>query len=177
MPLDNQCRHEHNDGVSTQRASRRDREATVAKLTPRYLDGSLSTDTFEARVALAYSAQTRTALRALLADLPGLRRRAADAVARTRAIFLRRAPIELRLLDTVPQRELTLGRAPDCNFVVDDPTVSRRHAVLRRDGDGWTFRDTGSTNGSAVNGWHVSEARLRPGDELCLGARRIIVRD
>ncbi len=161
------------------RASHRDRDAVVAKLRPRYVDGSLSTDTFEARVELAYRSQTRTALQALLADLPGLRRRFADVARRTRDTFFPRSEpvaIELRLPD-FQDNELTLGRAPDCNFVVDDPTVSRHHAVLRRDRDGWTIRDAGSTNGSAVNGWRVPEARLRSGDELSLGDLRLIVRD
>ena len=68
------------------------------------------------------ASQTRTALQALLADLPGLRRRIADVAQRTRTHSSAFEPvaIELRLPDVFQDNELTLGRASDCNFVVDD---------------------------------------------------------
>lgn len=64
----------------------------------------------------------------------------------------------------------TLGRSKDCDCVLDDPNISRRHAELRRSSHGdWQVVDLGSTNGVKVNGRRVSSARLSPGDEITLG--------
>ncbi len=64
-----------------------------------------------------------------------------------------------------------LGREPTCDLVVDDATVSRRHAALRLDGAGWAIADLGSKNGTWINGWRVrDEARLAPGEAVQLGA-------
>ncbi len=64
----------------------------------------------------------------------------------------------------------SLGRSKDCDCVLDDPNISRRHAELRRSSDGdWQIVDLGSTNGVKVNGRRVSSARLSPGDEVTLG--------
>ena len=62
-----------------------------------------------------------------------------------------------------------IGRSRECDVVLSDPNVSRRHAELRRDGDGWRVVDLGSTNGVKVNRRRVSEAGLRPGDTITLG--------
>src|SRR4051812_16096131 len=66
-----------------------------------------------------------------------------------------------------------IGRSRRCDFVVADPSVSRRHALLLRSRDGWTLYDLGSTNGTRVNGWRVERAALRQGDEVELGALRL----
>jgi len=63
-----------------------------------------------------------------------------------------------------------IGRSRRCDFIVADASVSRRHALLLRGGDGWTLYDLGSTNGTRVNGWRVDRAVLRAGDEVELGA-------
>jgi Protein of unknown function (DUF3662)/FHA domain len=62
-----------------------------------------------------------------------------------------------------------MGRSRDCDVVLDDPNVSRKHAELRNEGDGWIVRDLGSTNGIKVNGRRVEQASLQPGDEITLG--------
>jgi hypothetical protein len=67
---------------------------------------------------------------------------------------------------------LLVGRSRECDIRIDDPNVSRRHAELRYDGEGWTIVDLGSTNGVKVGGRRVSSARLRPGDEIELGLTR-----
>jgi hypothetical protein len=68
---------------------------------------------------------------------------------------------------------LLVGRSRDCDLVLDDPNVSRRHAELHRQGDAWSIADLDSTNGVRVNGRRVPEAKLRPGDEITLGRSRL----
>lgn len=64
----------------------------------------------------------------------------------------------------------TIGRSKECDCVIDDPNISRKHAELRRSEHGdWQVVDLGSTNGVKVNGRRVSSARLSPGDEITLG--------
>jgi hypothetical protein len=66
-----------------------------------------------------------------------------------------------------------LGRSRECDMVIDDPNVSRRHAELRRQDDTWIVTDLGSTNGVKVNGRRVEHAVLKPGDEITLGLSRL----
>jgi pSer/pThr/pTyr-binding forkhead associated (FHA) protein len=68
---------------------------------------------------------------------------------------------------------VVLGRSRDCDVRLDDPNVSRRHAELRREEGGWVVADLGSTNGVKVNGRQVSEAPLKPGDEIVIGLERL----
>ncbi len=60
-----------------------------------------------------------------------------------------------------------IGRSPASNIVLDDPSVSRRHAMVRlQDGVFW-FYDLGSYNGSSINGSHVTGGReLTHGDTI-----------
>jgi hypothetical protein len=63
-----------------------------------------------------------------------------------------------------------LGRSRNCDCVLEDPNISRRHAELRRNSNGdWQIVDLGSTNGVEVNGRRVDASRLAPGDEVALG--------
>ena len=63
-----------------------------------------------------------------------------------------------------------VGRSRDCDIVLSDSNVSRRHAEIRPDGtDGWTITDLGSTNGIRVNSRPVTTARLQPGDRIVVG--------
>jgi pSer/pThr/pTyr-binding forkhead associated (FHA) protein len=64
---------------------------------------------------------------------------------------------------------VVIGRSRDCDVVIADPNVSRRHAELRRGEHGWSVVDLGSTNGVKVNGRRVSDSRLRPGDQITIG--------
>ena len=64
---------------------------------------------------------------------------------------------------------MTVGRSRDCDIVVDDANVSRRHAELRAEGDRWRVVDLGSTNGIKVNRRKVSDATLEHGDRITLG--------
>jgi hypothetical protein len=66
----------------------------------------------------------------------------------------------------------TIGRSRECDIVLSDSNVSRRHAELRPVGDGWSVTDLGSTNGVRVNGRDVRPNEpqpLAPGDRLDVG--------
>jgi hypothetical protein len=65
----------------------------------------------------------------------------------------------------------TLGRSRECEIVVDDANVSRKHAEIRPGPQGWTIADLGSTNGVRVNGRPVggTPAPLADGDRVELG--------
>ena len=62
-----------------------------------------------------------------------------------------------------------IGRSRDCDLVIEDANISRRHAELRSDGEGWRVVDLGSTNGIKVNRRRVDQASLRTGDRITLG--------
>jgi hypothetical protein len=66
-----------------------------------------------------------------------------------------------------------VGRLPDNDIVLDDRRVSRHHAELLDKGGRWVLRDTGSTNGTAVNGQIVRETPLKPGDRISLGGLEV----
>jgi hypothetical protein len=74
----------------------------------------------------------------------------------------------------VPQGErTTIGRSPDCDIFLDDVTVSRQHAVLRRNGDSFVIEDQGSLNGTFVNRHRIESAELADGDEVQVGKYRL----
>lgn len=64
---------------------------------------------------------------------------------------------------------LTVGRAPSNDVVLRDSSVSKHHAQLEQEEDGWTLSDLGSTNGSWVNGERVRQKRLASGDRIRIG--------
>lgn len=70
-----------------------------------------------------------------------------------------------------PNTQVIVGRAPDCDLVIDHPTVSARHARL-----GWTaarsqlvLEDLHSANGTFVRGERVARVAVRPGEDVRLG--------
>jgi hypothetical protein len=71
------------------------------------------------------------------------------------------------------QARAVVGRSRRCDFVVEDPNISRRHFELERRGPDWYVNDLQSTNGIAVNGRRVSSAKLEPGDEIVAGTSRM----
>jgi hypothetical protein len=161
------------------RASDLERERAARALRHSSVDGRISLDTFSRRIEETYRARSREELGELVADLPrrsplGLVartvERASGAFAEIEAAWRRpRAPVL-----TLPAGEsITIGRTPSCDCLISDPTVSRRHAELRRDDDGWTLTDLGSTNGTRVNGRLIADgAAVRPGDLVVFGAAR-----
>jgi pSer/pThr/pTyr-binding forkhead associated (FHA) protein len=68
----------------------------------------------------------------------------------------------------------TIGRAK-ADLVIVDTKVSRRHGELEVSSDGVIYRDTGSTNGSLLNGRAVTSALLKAGDVLKLGETSLTI--
>jgi pSer/pThr/pTyr-binding forkhead associated (FHA) protein len=65
--------------------------------------------------------------------------------------------------------ETTLGRHPDSDVFLDDVTVSRRHATVRRVDRGYAVDDAGSLNGTYVDHERVETASLRDMQEVQVG--------
>ena len=71
-----------------------------------------------------------------------------------------------------------IGRSEACQIRVDDPMVSAAHAEIIRTDDGtYHVRDLGSRRGTFVGNRKITEARLRHGDELMIGAARLRFED
>ena len=70
---------------------------------------------------------------------------------------------------------VVIGRELGSDLLLDDSSVSRHHAEIVREGDVWTIRDLGSTNGVYVNDALVAQARLAAGDRLRLGVFELSV--
>src|SRR5262245_17531435 len=71
----------------------------------------------------------------------------------------------------------TIGRSTDNDLVINDVSLSRRHAVLESYGDSVVISDCGSHNGIYVNGLRVTGAfTLQSGDVIALGACDLEVR-
>jgi hypothetical protein len=66
-----------------------------------------------------------------------------------------------------------IGRSRECDVVVEDPNVSRRHAELRREGPAFWIVDLDSTNGIEVNGRRLRRAKLEDGDTFVVGETEI----
>ncbi len=75
----------------------------------------------------------------------------------------------------VPPGGATIGRSRDCEIVLEDVGISRRHAEIRPGPEGWTIADLGSTNGVIVNGRDARGVQpLHPGDRVELGSTGIV---
>ncbi len=66
-----------------------------------------------------------------------------------------------------------IGRAESADLVLDNPLVSRAHAVFEAIGDAFTIRDLQSHNGTYVNGQRQENCALSAGDEIRIGDYQI----
>jgi pSer/pThr/pTyr-binding forkhead associated (FHA) protein len=69
----------------------------------------------------------------------------------------------------------TVGRHHDSDVVIDDPSISRRHAEITYSGDGYFVSDLGSKNGTFVNQDNIGKSQhsLVDGDEITFGPGEI----
>lgn len=75
---------------------------------------------------------------------------------------------------TLDRDLVTVGRHPQSDIFLNDITVSRRHAELRRDAAAYMVSDLGSLNGTYVNRERVDTSPLSSGDELQIGKFRLL---
>lgn len=166
-----------------ERASDSERNRIARTLRDRAVEGRISVDTFSRRLDRLYLTRDHEQLEDLVRDLPPrrlFRRLFGNAVASVSALGReaelawnrpRVARLELPLGST---NALTIGRSPECDFQVSDPSVSRRHASLRHTEDGWVIEDEGSLNGTRVNGLRiVGSTNVRRGDLVAFGREHI----
>src|SRR5437879_1252057 len=67
------------------------------------------------------------------------------------------------------QSSVVIGRTSECDVVLYDPGVSRKHARIFAEGEGWFVEDMGSSNGTKVNGSIIKKKQLSDGDAVSLG--------
>jgi len=73
----------------------------------------------------------------------------------------------------------TIGRDPDCDIVIADPFVSRRHAKIFYRDNRWFIEDVGSRNGTYVDGEDIrgrGAVELKEGIEVVLGFSTLLVK-
>jgi pSer/pThr/pTyr-binding forkhead associated (FHA) protein len=68
----------------------------------------------------------------------------------------------------------TVGRSPESEIFLDDVTVSRKHAEFRRAGKSFSVHDSGSLNGTYVNGELAESTELINGDSVQIGKYRLL---
>lgn len=73
------------------------------------------------------------------------------------------------------EQSVTVGRAPVCDIVIQEHTLSRCHVRLLPIAEGMLVQDLGSTNGTYINGQRISQWIARAGDELRLDRLRFLI--
>lgn len=74
------------------------------------------------------------------------------------------------------RERIVIGRGKGADLMIAEPTTSRAHAAVGREGAAFFVEDLGSTNGTLVNGARLERAALRDGDEIQLGKLRLQVK-
>jgi len=73
------------------------------------------------------------------------------------------------------QPQVLIGRSTQCDLALNVASVSRRHASIERDEEGWQLSDLGSSYGTFVGDRRVTRHRLSPGDKIVLGLGEAIL--
>jgi len=70
---------------------------------------------------------------------------------------------------------VVIGRGRGADIVISEPTMSRSHAAIGFDGEGFFVQDLGSTNGTRVNGNRAQKTPIKSGDDVQLGKLQLRV--
>jgi hypothetical protein len=162
------------------------RERAIELVSDAYARGLFGTDTLNRRLDAALAAQSVAELDRIVADVPsrvGLRDRIEAGWRRHVGARLARqagpgftATVRVHAPRLAAGESAIVGRGHDVHLVIDQETVSRRHATLTRRGASLFVEDLGSLNGTWINGWRIdSPQRLRRGDEVILGTVRLVL--
>jgi pSer/pThr/pTyr-binding forkhead associated (FHA) protein len=88
------------------------------------------------------------------------------------AALLVRSGVQKNQRFIISGNNVTLGRSDDSNIVLDDVTVSRKHAVITKENNAWFINDENSLNGIYVNFIRVDKTKLTAGDDIQIGKYR-----
>jgi pSer/pThr/pTyr-binding forkhead associated (FHA) protein len=111
-----------------------------------------------------------TVIAALKSACPSATSGAAASGTRSARLALVRTDTDERLV--LGSDPVTIGRATESTITVDDTRVSRSHATVGRGRTGWTITDTGSSNGTTLNGRRLAANAAQPlkaGDLIGVG--------
>ena len=92
------------------------------------------------------------------------------------ALIVQRGKLAGTVFTLPMEGKVILGRAPDCDIVLNDPTVSAYHCQFKFENGQWRIQDLRSTNGTYVNGRRITEALLRPNDVIRTGMHEMVFR-
>jgi pSer/pThr/pTyr-binding forkhead associated (FHA) protein len=84
-------------------------------------------------------------------------------------LVVERGNAKLKQVRLVAGQEVQIGRHPAADLLLEDNRVSTQHALIRFLENGFTIVDLGSTNGTRVNGQHISQMRLQHNDRVEIG--------
>ncbi len=71
--------------------------------------------------------------------------------------------------------EITIGRDPFNDIVIDNPAISRFHATIYKDNENYIIQDLESSNGTIINNFVINRKILEVGDEIIIGKHIIKV--
>lgn len=120
--------------------------------------------------ALRADAYAASGLRPVRAAAPPMRSRPFHRSQTPHQLLVTAGPLAGSRMNLANQREITIGRADDSAFVLNDDYASSHHArLISRDGD-WYLEDLDSRNGTFLNGQRVEQPeKLQPGMEIRIG--------
>ena len=76
-------------------------------------------------------------------------------------------------IEKVSKDRFLIGRGKHCDLVVDSAKVSREHAVVVREADGWYLQDLGSANGTWFQRARIDRRRIENGDEFFICSEKV----
>jgi diguanylate cyclase (GGDEF)-like protein len=121
----------------------------------------------------AYGENDDLAERTAVVTLSSLRSGSSKREAKDRFLLIRARGAQLGHVTRLGADPVRIGRGQDCEIWLSDDGVSRKHATIRPDDDGYVVDDTGSANGTFVAGQKVDSAVLRDGDLIQFGPQAV----